>query len=101
MILFFKFMIIKNENLNFIFYCLTAFIFIKTIFFFLISFFKLEILEDYVLRKVAQTLKDFTLIVNCEKLIFKIFFIIFAKLLSLYKLKNIFFFKCFFIFYYI
>ena len=92
-------MIVKNKNLNFIFYYLTAFMFIKTVFFFLISFFKLKISENCVLRKMTQTLKDFTFIVNCEKSTFKTFFITFVKLLSSCKLKNIFFFKCFFIFY--
>ena len=53
MILFFKFMIIKNESSDFIFYCLIAFIFIKIVFFFLISFSESEISEDCVLREMA------------------------------------------------
>ena len=88
-------MIIKNESLNFIFYYLTAFTFTKTVFFFLISFFKSEISENCVLREVAQTLKNFTFIINHEKLIFKTFFIVFIKLFSLYKLRNIFFLNAF------
>ena len=97
MILFFKFMIVKNESLNFTFCCLITFMFIKTVFFFLISFFKLKISENYVLKKMIQILKNFTFIVNYEKLTFKTFFIIFIKLFSSHKLKNIFFFKYFFI----
>ena len=53
MILFFKFMIIKNENLNFAFYCLTAFMFTKIVFFFLISFSESEISRNCVLKEVA------------------------------------------------
>ena len=94
-------MIVKNESSNFIFYCLITFTFIKTVFFFLISFSKSEISKDHVLKEMAQTLKDFTFIIDCEKLTFKTFFIISTKLLFSYKLKNIFFFKCFFIFHYI
>ena len=90
-------MIIKNENLDFIFCCLITFMFTKTVFFFLISFFKLEISENHILREAAQTLKNFILTVNHEKSTFKIFFIIFIKLFSSHKLKNIFSFKCFFI----
>ena len=94
-------MIVKNESLNFTFYCLITFMFIKTVFFFLISFFKLEISENCVLKETAQTLKNLTFTVNYEKSTFKIFFIIFVKLLFSCKLKNIFSFKCFFILYYI
>ena len=92
-------MIIKNESLNFVFYYLTAFTFTKTVFFFLISFFKLKISKNCVLREAAQTLKNFTFTVNCEKSTFKTFFTVFIKLLSSCKLRNIFFFKCFFISY--
>ena len=53
MILFFKFMIVKNENLNFTFCCLTAFMFIKTVFFFLISFSESEISENYILKEAV------------------------------------------------
>ena len=92
-------MIVKNENLNFIFYCLIAFTFIKIVFLFLISFFKSEISENCVLKETAQTLKNFIFIINYEKLTFKIFFITFIKFLFSCKLRNIFSFKCFFIFY--
>ena len=94
-------MIVKNESLNFIFYCLITFTSTKTVFFFLISFFKSEISGNCVLKEAAQTLRDFTFTVNYEELTFKTFFIIFAKLFSSHKLKNIFSFKCFFVFYYI
>ena len=92
-------MIIKNESLNFIFCYLIAFTFIKIVFFFLISFFKSKISRNCILKETAQILKDFTFIINYEKLTFKTFFTAFIKLLFLYKLKNIFSFKCFFVFY--
>ena len=92
-------MIVKNESSDFVFCCLITFMFIKTVFFFSISFFKLEISEDHVLREMAQTLRDLTLTVNHEESTFKTFSIISAKLLSPHKLRNIFSFKCFFIFY--
>ena len=88
-------MIVKNENLNFIFYYLITFMFIKIVFFFLISFSKLKISENHVLRKMTQTLKNFTLTVDHEESAFKTFFITFAKLLLLHKLKNIFFLNAF------
>ena len=91
-------MIIKNESLNFVFYCLITFMFIKIVFFFSISFFKSKISENCVLREVAQTLRNFTFIVNHEKLTFKTFFTAFIKLFSLYKLKNIFFLNTFLFF---
>ena len=94
-------MIIKNEDLNFIFYCLITFTFIKTVFFFLISFFKSEISKNCVLKKTAQTLKNLTFIIDHEESTFKTFFITFIKFLFLHKLKNIFFSECFFISYYI
>ena len=92
-------MIVKNESLNFVFYYLITFTFIKTVFFFLISFSELEISENCILKRTAQTLKDFTLIIDYEKSAFKTFFTVFVKFLSSCKLRNIFFFKCFFISY--